>query len=232
MPSTPPAPKETAPTSPPADYTLTGVFIASVLAAIIIALTCEVIWSHGPAGPDATWLRWFIDHRTDTWTTVAKAISAAGGTTSVAVYSTLACLFLAWRRYWDRAVLVAVTSTGAGLIVFFGKLLIGRDRPPVVDHLVTETNHSYPSGHALGSTVVIGILVVVALPWLRPVARLVLTALAALFVLAVGLSRLYLGVHWPTDVLAGWLIGACWLTICLTLSPLTRLVTDRLPGRD
>lgn len=232
MPSTPLAPRETAPTTPPGAYTLTGVFIASVLAAIIIALTCVVVWAHGPAGPDATWLQWFVDHRTDTWTAVAKAISAAGDTTAVAVYSTLACLFLAWRKDWDRAVLVAVTAAGAGLIVYFGKLLIGRDRPPVIDHLVTETNHSYPSGHTLGSTVVVGVLVAVAWSRLRPVARLVVTALATLFVLAVGFSRLYLGVHWPTDVLAGWLIGSCWLTICLTLRPLTHLVTDRLPDRD
>ncbi|MFF0607877.1 phosphatase PAP2 family protein [Nocardia tengchongensis] len=232
--SSPPAQKEEATTKPPTgfpDRTLTGVWIASALAAVILVLTCAVVWADGPAGPDAGWLQWFVDHRTGTWTTVAKAVSAAGDTTTVAVYSTLACAVLAWRKHWDDAVLVAVTALGAGLLVFFGKLLIGRDRPPVVDHLVTETNHSYPSGHALGSTVVIGILVAVALPALRGLTRAIAVALAILFVLAVGISRLYLGVHWPTDILAGWLIGACWLTICLTLRPFTHLVTDRLPAR-
>ncbi|MGW4350541.1 phosphatase PAP2 family protein [Nocardia sp. NPDC004582] len=232
--SSSPAQKEERTTTRPfrfPDRTLGGVLIAATLAAVILALTCAVVWADGPAGPDARWLQWFIDHRTDAWTTVAKAVSAAGDTTTVAVYSVVACAVLAWRKHLDDAVLVAVTAIGAGVLVFFGKLLIGRDRPPVVDHLVTETNHSYPSGHALGSTVVIGVLVAVALPALRRVTRVIVSALAIVFILAVGISRLYLGVHWPSDVLAGWLIGACWLTICLTFRPLTHLVTDRLPAR-
>ncbi|MFJ9369776.1 phosphatase PAP2 family protein [Nocardia sp. NPDC101769] len=232
--SPPPAQKEASTTKRPAgfpDRSLTGALIALTLAAVILVLTCVVVWYNGPAGPDSSWLQWFIDQRTATWTSLAKAVSVAGDTTSVAIYSILACVLLAWRKFWDQAVLVAVAAAGAGALVFFGKLLIARDRPPVIDHLVTETNHSYPSGHALGSTVVAGILVAVLLPVpARRVTRILVIAVAALFAVAVGLSRLYLGVHWPTDVLAGWLIGAWWLSICLTLRPYTRLVTDRLPG--
>lgn len=201
------------------DRTLIGVLVTLALTAAILVLTCVVLWYNGPAGPDSPWLQWFIDHRTDTWTRLAKAVSTAGDTTSVAIYATLATVVLAWRRYWEQAILIAIAALGAGALTYFGKLLIGRDRPPVIDHLVTETNHSYPSGHALGSTVVVGILVAVALPYWGRVARVAAVSIGTVFVIAVGLSRLYLGVHWPTDVLAGWLVGLCWLTFCLTVLP-------------
>ncbi|MEC3916261.1 phosphatase PAP2 family protein [Nocardia sp. CDC160] len=229
--STPPAQEAEPTTNRPhrsPDSVLPGVLIALALAAAVLVLTCVVVYANGPAGPDSAWLQWFIDHRTAALTTVAKAVSIAGDTTSVAIYSALACVLLAWRKYWEQAVLIAVAAIGAGALTFFGKLLIGRDRPPVIDHLVTETNHSYPSGHALGSTVVIGVLVAVALPVLGRLARILALVLATLFVIAVGLSRLYLGVHWPTDILAGWLVGLCWLTICLTARPYLRIPQLRI----
>ncbi|BEK93923.1 phosphatase PAP2 family protein [Nocardia seriolae] len=220
--SIPPAQKESATTkrSPRLpDHLLPGVLVTAALAAALLVLTCVVVWYDGPAGPDSAWLQWFIEHRTETWTGLAKAISAAGDTTSVAIYSILACAVLAWKRYWAQAVLIAVAALGAGALTYFGKLLIGRDRPPVIDHLVIETNHSYPSGHALGSTVVAGMLVAVAVPEWQRLGKIATIAIATIFVLAVGLSRLSLGVHWATDVLAGWLAGACWLSACLTLRP-------------
>ncbi len=102
------------------------------------------------------------------------------------------------------------------MLVVVGKHVVGRTRPPVADQLVTETNQAFPSGHSLGSIVVIGVLVAVVLPRLhRPLARHITMTVAAVFVVAVGLSRWYLGVHWPTDVLGGWCIGALWLALCL-----------------
>ncbi|GAB0106417.1 hypothetical protein JMUB6875_54010 [Nocardia sp. JMUB6875] len=222
MPSAPPAQEAAPPTHLPIRYpdrTLIGVLVTLALTAAILVLTCVVLWYNGPAGPDSPWLQWFIDHRTETWTTVAKGVSTAGDTISVTIYSTLAVVLLAWRRYWEQAILIAIAALGAGALTYFGKLLIGRDRPPVIDHLVTETNHSYPSGHALGSTVVIGILMAVALPVWGRATRVAAVVLATVFVIAVGLSRLYLGVHWPTDVLAGWLVGLCWISFCLTVLP-------------
>lgn len=210
---------------------LAGVLVTAVLAAAMLVLTCVVVWYSGPVGPDSPWLQWFVEHRTGPLTAVAKVVSALGDTVTVAIYTLVACALLAWRRHWEQAVLIATAAIGAGLLVYFGKLLIGRDRPPVGYRLVTETNHSYPSGHALGSTVVIGVLVAAALPLLSRTARIAAIAFAVVFPLAVGVSRLYLGVHWTTDVLAGWLLGACWLTLCLTFRPYLPLVTDRIPQR-
>ena len=97
------------------------------------------------------------------------------------------------------------------------KLLLDRPRPPAADQLVAETNESLPSGHATMSVVVIGSLVVLAWAGAARAARVAMVAAAAAWIGAVGATRIYLGVHWFCDVLAGWLVGAAWLALCVTL---------------
>jgi membrane-associated phospholipid phosphatase len=80
-----------------------------------------------------------------------------------------------------------------------------------------ETNPALPSGHALGSIVVLGVLAaVVVLATRRTLLRVAAVAVAALGVLTIGVSRLYLGVHWLTDVVTGWFLGGAWLAVCVT----------------
>lgn len=231
MVSTLPEEQETAtserrPRSP--ELSIAGVLTTLALAAAIIVLTAVVVWTGGPVGPDASWLEWFIGHRTPAWTTAAKTISALGDTTTVGIVAVSLIAVLVWRRRWEAAALLTMAMGGAGALIVVGKQLVGRDRPPVVDHLVVETNQSYPSGHALGSTVLATVLVALVLPLLRWIFRVVVIVLAACFVLAVGVSRLYLGVHWSSDVLAGFLFGGCWLALCLTFRPyLNRLISMR-----
>ena len=82
---------------------------------------------------------------------------------------------------------------------------------------MTETNPALPSGHALGSIVVLGVLAaVVLLATHRTLLRVAAMAAAALGVLTIGVSRLYLGVHWLTDVVTGWFLGGAWLAVCVT----------------
>ncbi|MEV4127601.1 phosphatase PAP2 family protein [Nocardia sp. NPDC049707] len=189
---------------------------AVVLAVAAVGLTIVVVHEGGPIRVDAAWLDWIIAHRNGTLTAVAVTVSDLGDTTTMAVLAVLACAVLAWRRQWRNLLLVGGASAGAAVLVVVGKQLVGRARPPVVDHLVVETNQSYPSGHSLGSAVVLGVLLVVVLPHLhRRPARITAIGAVGGVVVAVGLSRLYLGVHWPTDIAAGWVFGACWLSICL-----------------
>ncbi|WP_280195053.1 phosphatase PAP2 family protein, partial [Nocardia farcinica] len=132
-------------------------------------------------------------------------------------------------RAGDRAhaALVAVAGLGAALIVFGGKRIIGRERPPVVDRLAVENSLAYPSGHSVGTFVVIGIVAVVLIPKLTgTLARIATGTAAALFVVAVGCSRVYLGVHWPTDVLGAWCVSAAWILFCLTVFHYRREVPD------
>jgi undecaprenyl-diphosphatase len=95
------------------------------------------------------------------------------------------------------------------------KFALDRSRPPIADHVVPVSNESLPSGHATMSTVVIGTIVVLAWAGRTMVERTVMVAAAALWVGAVGATRVYLGVHWLSDVLAGWAVGAAWLTVCV-----------------
>ncbi|MGW4092336.1 phosphatase PAP2 family protein [Nocardia sp. NPDC004750] len=174
---------------------------------------------HGrPIAIDQQWLQWTIAHRNNGLTAVAKAVSVVGGTFVMGVLATVGCVVLAWRRLWRSAVVVAAAALGASILVVGGKHLVGRSRPAPMYQLVTETNQSYPSGHTLGSTVVIGVLLTIVLPYLRRrLIRVAAITASVCTIAAIGLSRLYLGVHWPTDILAGWLLGGAWLPACRSI---------------
>ncbi|MGQ4617437.1 phosphatase PAP2 family protein [Nocardia sp. R7R-8] len=191
--------------------------LTGLLVVCAAALTASVVGSHGPGGFDRGITDWAVAHRTDALTPVAATVSVLGGTLAMTALATATCLVLCWRRRWTSAALVAITGLGGGLLVRGGKRLTDRDRPPVPEHLINVAGQAYPSGHSLGSFVVVGIVLAVALPGIPgPTLRACAAITAALFVTAVGLSRIYLGVHWATDVLGGWCLGALWLILCLT----------------
>lgn len=191
--------------------------LTALLVVCAASLTAGVVGNRGPGGFDRGITDWAVAHRNGTLTPVAVAISLLGGTLAMTALATVTCLILSWRRRWTAAALVAITGLGGGLLVRGGKRLTDRDRPPIEEHLISVSNQAYPSGHSMGSFVVVGIVLAVALPGIHGPALRAWTAIAAaLFVLAVGLSRIYLGVHWATDVLGGWCFGALWLILCLT----------------
>jgi undecaprenyl-diphosphatase len=160
---------------------------------------------------------WFVGHRAPAATTVMTAVSAAGGTAGMAVLALIGAGLL-WRmRRRAEAGIVLGAAVGAGLLVEGFKHLYGRARPPVIDRLTVETNFALPSGHALGSIVVLGVLAAVAVLLSRRFAvQATAVALAIVGIVTIGVSRLYLGVHWVTDVLTGWLLGGAWLALCVT----------------
>ncbi|MFE3445602.1 phosphatase PAP2 family protein [Nocardia sp. NPDC059180] len=193
------------------------VWVAIVLAVVAVALTWFVVVGDAERLVDVPIMDWVVDHRVDTLTPVVEVITHSGGTIAMWSAALLACAVLAWRRQWPELMLVAVTGAGSALLIPLLKSVIDRERPPVADRLVTVTSHSFPSGHSLGSAVVAGVIAAVIVVGLRRGGlRWVVAGAAATFVVLVGLSRVYLGVHWPTDVLAGWTIGLLWLTIMLT----------------
>ena len=101
------------------------------------------------------------------------------------------------------------------------KIGISRPRPELVSHLATETSMSFPSGHAMLSTVTYLTLGTLAARFLRGrVTRAYVLSLAVLVTLMVGVSRVYLGVHWPSDVLAGWCAGFVWALLCWLMARL------------
>jgi undecaprenyl-diphosphatase len=139
--------------------------------------------------------------------------------------------FTIQRRRWTPVVLLVAASAGSLLMTIAGKDLIGRARPPLADAVPPyEHSPSFPSGHTLNATVIVGTIVyLLILRQSRRVARVTTIVVGSLFVLSVGVSRVFLGHHWLTDVLAAWALGIAWLALVVTAHRL--YLTAISPGR-
>jgi undecaprenyl-diphosphatase len=144
-----------------------------------------------------------------------RDVTALGSTTVLAFVTLAAAGFLALQRK-GRAALFVVAAVGGGMLLTTGlKLGFDRPRPDLVPHATLVYSTSFPSGHSMMAAVTyltLGALLARVQPRRR--LKLYLLALAVILTLAVGFSRVYLGVHWPTDVLAGWAVGAAWALMC------------------
>jgi membrane-associated phospholipid phosphatase len=204
-----------------------GTMIAAGVAAALFAAYAGVVDAVADPAPlaavDGPTLRWMIDHRTALVNPVMVEISNLGGTAGMTVLTAIAFGLLAWKRHYRDAAVVVVAGAVAGPLVSGFKHLYARERPPVATQLVFEPTYALPSGHALSSTVVVGILTVVAVRMLGSTAYRILAVCAgASIIVVIGVSRLYLGVHWLTDVLAGWFLGGTWLALCTAVLLLDR----------
>lgn len=110
-------------------------------------------------------------------------------------------------RRWREATFVGATVVGSALLNMGTKQLFGRARPSLWESISPEDTFSFPSGHAMGSMTLMVVLVLLA--W-GTRGRWLALVLCALFALAVGASRVYLGVHYPSDILGGWAAAIAW----------------------
>lgn len=144
-----------------------------------------------------------------------RDVTALGGV-GVLTFLTVATAGLLWLRGHPRTTAFLLASVGIGIALSQSlKSLFDRPRPELVPHGSEVYTASFPSGHSLMATVVYLTLAVLLIRvFHKPAIRAYLMMLAVIVVLAIGASRVYLGVHWPTDVLAGWLLGASWALLC------------------
>jgi undecaprenyl-diphosphatase len=156
---------------------------------------------HRPIGPD--WLN-----------TAAVDVTSLGSVTVLAIIVILVCgLFLSFRR-WREAAALMLASGGGLVITNWLKDWFQRDRPPEILHAVQAINASFPSGHAmLSATVFLTLGALIAHFAERRRVRVYALTAAVILSVTVGCSRVYLGVHWPTDVLAGWCLGSAWALV-------------------
>lgn len=197
---------------------------------IVLATADAVVERDGFAARDPVRLAWFIEHRSPAAVRGATAVTWLGTGWVVAIVCAVAAGVL-WRK-GVAPVLAAAPAVSAILAVVtatVAKQVFGRPRPPVGLHLVIATEPAFPSGHATNSTAVyVTIALVVAGAVLRRwAARVAVVGLGLAIAVMVGLSRLTLGVHWPSDVVAGWALG---LGIAVVVST-NSLVLAALPGR-
>lgn len=142
-------------------------------------------------------------------------LTALGGTAVLTIIAFGSIGFLAAQRRWSRALFLAGAIGGGALLNTVLKIGFARPRPDIVAHLVDVTSQSFPSGHAMNSAVVYLTLGALGSRATKgAAAKAYLVAAAIVLTLIVGFTRVYLGVHWPTDVLAGWAAGAAWATMC------------------
>ena len=153
---------------------------------------------------------------------VLNAVTALGSTAVLCIVVGLAVILLAIRRQWRLALYLLVTGAGALVLDPVLKALVGRLRPVLAHPIAHGTGSSFPSGHALGSMVCYGALLLVFLPATRGRWRTAVRLVIAAIILIVGISRILLGVHYVTDVIGGWAIGLIWLGITAFAFELTR----------
>jgi undecaprenyl-diphosphatase len=204
-----------------------GLLLVAVAAAFGVVLGCGVAagealkHAEAPNGStpfDSSITSWMVAHRDAVLTAVARAVSAVGSQKVLAPVAAVGAVLLLGRRRIVATLALAVAWGGALGLYNLIKHFVMRPRPPADIRLIHVTASSFPSGHAtqsLATFVALGALVAAAVMHVRATtAVLVAVGLAA----AVGWSRVYLGVHWTTDVMAGWSIGAAWVGSVLWLS--------------
>lgn len=171
---------------------------------------------------DTTLLLWLHQFSNPMLDRVMLTVTELGNPRVVVPVAFVSFAILWLQRYKHEAKIFAIACLGGAILNTGMKLAFSKPRPELWHRLITETSFSFPSGHALGSMVLYGFLAyLLAIHY--PKFSWIIYALAALAIMTIGFSRLYLGVHWPTDVLAGYGIGFLWLRVCLLMLQLQKM---------
>lgn len=190
-----------------------GVSVGSIL--IFIKLSTEVLEKE-LAQLDNGIIAWVYNLRNPRLTEIMKNMTNLGAWPILAMTAVI-IVFLVWKKHQKEAVLF-LTVLVMGLAINMSlKVLIQRPRPNLAP-LIVESSYSYPSGHAMNSFVFYGMIAFYVYRFTRNKrASLVIGTVCAMLVLMIGFSRVYLGVHYPTDVLAGYIAGGAWFVTAILI---------------
>ncbi|ERG63479.1 hypothetical protein L332_03285 [Agrococcus pavilionensis RW1] len=210
-----------------------GAVIAFALALGAVGVYDAVTDEDGVAGIDRPLLDAILTIRDPQADALITGFTDLAGTIGMPLIAILSLVILSLRRRsWTPLVLVVAAGAGSLLMTVAGKVLIGRDRPPLTDAVPPyEVSASFPSGHTLNAVAILGVIAYLLILRRRSAwAKAGIIVVAVIASVLVAASRVYLGHHWVTDVVAGWLLGAAWLAIVITahrLYLLTRLRHDQ-----
>ena len=183
------------------------------------------------AGPDHQIAGWFHAHLSQALVHFLRALSEPGAAEWIGVVLFMAVVLLIWKRAWPALATMIIAVPGGMLLNEFLKLAVHRHRPFLDGWFVDWSGYSFASGHTIGATLLYGQLLLFALPVIKSKRRQKLAILgAAVLVMLVGFSRVALGAHYLTDVVAAIFLGSLWLMICaLLLRPMQRRVVEPVP---
>ena len=217
--------------------TVVGLVVVSVCGALIATLIDDVSERDGVTLVDRQVLDRVLDHRTSAWTTVFRAVTHLGDPLVIVALTAVVSIALFVGRKFHLGVLMILATSGAAVASSVTKQVLDRGRPPTALWLGHAWGPSFPSGHATQSVACYGAIAIIGVVLIRSTAwRALLFVSAASIALVVGTSRIYLAVHWFSDVVCGWAIGSLWLaTLVLAgwATPRLRSVwQDRLTPPD
>lgn len=193
--------------------TILPLVVATVLfwtPCIIFFKVADEIVEKEPLFFDKPILQAIHSHATPFWDSFFVTITNLGGFIGILCFMVAVSGYLLWKKHYAHALFVAASVGGAAAANVILKSFFQRARPDLWEHLVIEKNFSFPSGHAMVSSAFI--LALIYLAW-HTKYRIAAIVAGALFIILIGFSRLYLGVHYPSDVLAGWCVSAAWVAI-------------------
>lgn len=209
----------------PEGFVLLG-FVAVALG-LLAFLTLATIVSHGEPLTGDRWLLLAMRDAADAtvpagpaWLRTAMIdVTALGDTPVLTLITTAVVGYLVAARRAETALLLVFAVAGGATVSTLTKAAIGRARPEVISHLVEITSASFPSGHAMNSAVTFLTLgALLARTEKARAIRAYVIGVAVVLTLLIGCSRVYLGVHWPSDVAAGWCLGGAWAIACSLLA--------------
>ena len=207
-----------------------GMVIVTGLSVVVVQVYDAVTDQDGVAGLDQPLLDYAIGLRSPVADVVVTAYTNVAGPIAMPAIAVLALLILSiHRRSWTPVILIVAAGSGSLLITAAGKGLVGRVRPDLSEAVPPyEYSPAFPSGHALNSVVIAGIIAyLLILRQHSARARATTITVTALFAVTIGFSRVFLGLHWFTDVVAGWALGALWLAMVITAHRLYLTVRKR-----
>ena len=153
---------------------------------------------------------WMSQQRSSALNIISSTLSTVGGMLFVLFLTIIWCLYQVWYKKYQHVVFIALGLVGSIAIVWLLKYLVSRPRPPEMYHLVESYGASFPSAHSMYAAT-LGCLAIY-LSRKHPQHRIIWFC-AVLWLVIMGLSRVYLGVHFPSDVLAGWSISFIWISL-------------------
>jgi undecaprenyl-diphosphatase len=211
-------------------FLIAGVIVAGIGAWGFSELA-ETVMSGRTQKFDEAVLRWAYSLHTPTLDSVMLEITTLGTGTVVLMIVAVAALFLTLTQHKYSALLLIVASSGGLLLDMWLKHWFGRPRPHVFVWTTQAFGSSFPSGHAMGATIAYSTVAYLAARLHKRLwARFVTMFIALLVIFLICFSRLYLGVHYPSDVLAGVIIGLAWAAFCMaTLEGIQRFSQRRSP---